>query len=657
MNQHLLLLVFFQLTLAGTGFSERYYVLQDHHCNNCDGLSWETAFHDLQDALALASDGDEIWVSAGTYLPHTNDRNIYFDIPSGVSLYGGFIGEENSLEDRDWQANLTYLSGDLQGNDTDNYTNYWDNSYTIVFTDGVNDQTIVDGFIIKGGNADASSGSILQRTGAGWFNKHYQGTGNPQIRNCTFEYNRTTGGGGAFYNTGYQGESKPTFEHCIFRFNQANTGGVIYNEANQNQCKLRFIACLFEQNEAEYTGGVIYNFAKAGSLAEAIFGSCIFSKNEAANAGALYGLGDGGTVDMTVTNCTFYANYAGVGGVIYLNESWTGEVTTRVNNSIIWNSQGSFDRHFHFSGNGEAQLYLSYSLIDAEDCSSINTSASLLCNNLILDEDPQLMDAENGDFHAIPNSLIIDAGSKDEGLITSIQLEEDFEGTMRQLGDRVDMGAYEYPETDQIDLELTLSTNNTAPIIGSAIVFTLELNNQGPSDANSIAVGFPLPDGYSFISADAAYDVTTHTWTIPSLAANTSQVLQLSAKVLAQGEHNVSAEVTACSSPDIDSSPANGEEDDYAFLQIHPIAADFPIAESFDELNVGVLSPNPTQNELFIKGFTGEEANYIIFSANGQPISRGNLSKESSIAVHQLDAGLYFLVVNQQIIGRFLKID
>lgn len=37
-----------------------------------DGSSWEKAMGSLDDALAKATSGDEIWIAAGTYKPHNS---------------------------------------------------------------------------------------------------------------------------------------------------------------------------------------------------------------------------------------------------------------------------------------------------------------------------------------------------------------------------------------------------------------------------------------------------------------------------------------------------------------------------------------------------------------------------------------------------------
>ncbi len=64
------------------------------------GLSWTNAFTTVQDALAVAQPGDEIWVAEGVYYPDegagqtNNARASTFQLLDGVALYGGFAGTE-----------------------------------------------------------------------------------------------------------------------------------------------------------------------------------------------------------------------------------------------------------------------------------------------------------------------------------------------------------------------------------------------------------------------------------------------------------------------------------------------------------------------------------------------------------------------------------
>jgi hypothetical protein len=125
-----------------------------------DGSTWVDAYVDLQSALgnALCS---EIWVAAGIYRPTSdpNDREATFLVGQGVSVYGGFAGGEAQLDERDWQVNVTVLSGDIDANDAvDGHgrtAHYLDqvgaNSHTVVTVGPGEDWVRLDGLHVSGG--------------------------------------------------------------------------------------------------------------------------------------------------------------------------------------------------------------------------------------------------------------------------------------------------------------------------------------------------------------------------------------------------------------------------------------------------------------------------------------------------------------------------
>ncbi len=115
-----------------------------------DGTTWDTAYIDLQAALAGASSSDEIHVAQGTYLPGTV-RTDTFQLPQDASVYGGYAGYGEADPDaRDVAAYVTTLSGDIgAGGDAS------DNSYSVVT--GANN-AVIDGFTITGGNSSSDGG-------------------------------------------------------------------------------------------------------------------------------------------------------------------------------------------------------------------------------------------------------------------------------------------------------------------------------------------------------------------------------------------------------------------------------------------------------------------------------------------------------------------
>ena len=141
--------------------------------------SWANAC-ELRYALTQSVSGQEIWAAAGTYKPTGDtDRTATFQLKNGVAVYGGFpTTGDPGFADRDSAANVTVLSGDLNGNDA-GVTNNGENSYHVVT--GANGATL-DGVTISGGNANGSSPNDF---GGGMYNS----SSSPTLTNVTFSGN------------------------------------------------------------------------------------------------------------------------------------------------------------------------------------------------------------------------------------------------------------------------------------------------------------------------------------------------------------------------------------------------------------------------------------------------------------------------------------
>ena len=268
-----------------------------------DGSSWGNALGDLQIALLYAEQGDQVWVAKGTYFPtSTDDRAVAFHIKDGIQVYGGFIGNETKLEERDYALNQTILSGEIGDAEKTE-----DNSQTIVIFSGVSNATILDGFTIKdavangyGGNGDLTScGAAIfndasmektsspvinncilvnnyAREGAGIYNFADEGTCEASINNCQFINNRVDFDGAGIFNDGNYGKCNVSIKDCQFIDNKATYGAGILNHGSRGETKTLIERCLFANNHSIVRGSAIYSYRATKGICEAIVIDCSF---------------------------------------------------------------------------------------------------------------------------------------------------------------------------------------------------------------------------------------------------------------------------------------------------------------------------------------------------------------------------------------------
>lgn len=281
-----------------------------------NGHAWESAYRHLQDALDRAALGgvSTIRVAQGRYTPDLDEdsdgdgqpehtpgaRDESFRLVNGVTLIGGYRGafdpNGGDPDQRNVVSFATVLSGDLAGDDGPDFAQYDENSLHVLVATLTNNSAVLDGFTIRGGNANAEGND-----GGGGL---IAGPGSPTIRNCRFVANSAGALGGA---ARFSGASSPVFEQCDFIANRGAGGGAI-GFLGATGGNLGLNACSFQANTASAAmGGGAVRVHNAAITIDA----CDLSANAAAGPGGAIRF-----VDATgqIVSSTFAGNTAADGG-------------------------------------------------------------------------------------------------------------------------------------------------------------------------------------------------------------------------------------------------------------------------------------------------------------------------------------------------------
>jgi len=120
-----------------------------------------------------------------------------------------------------------------------------------------------------------------------------------------------------------------------------------------------------------------------------------------------------------------------------------------------------------------------------------------------------------------------------------------------------------------VDISLVKSVDVATAVQGDIVTYTLDVFNQGPSDATGVEVFDLLPTSVAYVSSSATagnYSDATGLWVVGNLATDASETLTISVEIIGDGEIINVAEVSAQDQEDVDSAPNNGDptEDDQA---------------------------------------------------------------------------------------------
>ena len=264
-----ILAAFAMLPLAMQAQGKRYYVTKEAEkvTEQGDGSTWSTAMT-LQQAIGTAKAGDEIWVkgyeAAGGENSYVVPDQNGFTLKSGVSLYGGFSGKEQTVNDREVIDKKAYrmkyrtvLTGDINRNDAVKDANF-----------------IFPGNATRGDNAKHVLTLNLEPTPQSGNNNTLPTVVNG-VTIARGHYHGDGGVGAGIYVTGdNSGGGIYRIERCFFIENYANQGGALYvsntvKNVNGQECLIDrcgfFNNAAGERAVAENQGGAVW-LAGAGTI-------------------------------------------------------------------------------------------------------------------------------------------------------------------------------------------------------------------------------------------------------------------------------------------------------------------------------------------------------------------------------------------------------
>ncbi|MFC2150305.1 right-handed parallel beta-helix repeat-containing protein [Calditrichota bacterium] len=410
-------------------------------------------YETIQEGIDNAEDGDIVLVAEGTYR-----ELIDFD---GKNITVGSLMLDDGDPDH---IAATIIDGNGNGS-------------VVKFNHDESEDAVLYGLTVTGG--------YKQSTGAGM----YIARSSPTITNCYITDNYAFDiGAGVYISSG-----SPTFAGCQFTDNLTDSddetwseGGAVYATASE----ITFNDCYFSDNQA---GGGIHIYADEGSVlavsgcefnsyqgyighgatsidiieSEADFDNCRFIdiprgvnlvRSNATVTKSLFsgcvgtgesGMGggirafDGSVVD--VSYCVFEKGYAFNGGSAISAYNWRDwdDNTATVSNCTFVNAHendgplainiNAVNCIFYNNSNPSlSNCEISYSLVEYED-------EDFEGRNNIIEEDPEFVDADEGDYRLTADSPCIDTGDPDM---------EDPDGS------RIDMGAFPFRLHDPMVLHV-----------------------------------------------------------------------------------------------------------------------------------------------------------------------------------------------------------
>ncbi|MES2627950.1 MAG: ice-binding family protein, partial [Bacteroidota bacterium] len=193
-----------------------------------------------------------------------------------------------------------------------------------------------------------------------------------------------------------------------------------------------------------------------------------------------------------------------------------------------------------------------------------------------------------------------------------------------------------------VDVSVIKTVNNTQPLVGQTVVFTLVATNGGNTDATGVIVTDVLRSGYSFVSSSSTdFNPGTGAWTIGNLAAGTSITLTITLRVNDRGDYVNTASVV---SNETDSDLVNNSSAAVTYPTVFKIPGGFsPNGDGTnDRFVIAGIEYYPT-NTLTVFNRWGDKVYETDSYSNNW---NGDSNRGLRVGSNELPAGTYFYVLD-----------
>lgn len=504
------------------------------------GRSFYTSFSTLEDALGYirsmrkdeknADTKFEILIAGGTYKPSNertttaavahDQRLCSFEVPQGVSIYGGFDGTENygSLGDENTQSKISTTSGSIQVDNMGDIStilgkrNYSDfNQNNILEPWELANQTILSGQINASSDAQRAYHVVFTDKGEATTNTKINSVvldgltvmyGQTDNKLSIITDNNEQGRGGGIYSNGVT----YTISRCRLLNNTAVRGGAVFvRDADLNLSGCILAGNKTIKNEAQSTntltsrGGAAY-VSGIDNVVNLRAANTLWANNESADEGGAIGTNYAGVTSahdpfIYILNNTFVRNKATTNPVLY-NHNGKSEFV----NTLIWGNEGKS----YNNATSVAEIYsVSHCASDVDYIGKFATGNSnnniLLSNDNMGDKGPRFANptTEAGEagnsssslWNPVAISVVTDAGDGTEHTATKNPDETDDEH--KSEGNVT--GAYQQWFTDNAGVTVAYMTN----VDGTYVRYS------GPRNENNEELCKPIDIGlyeYQYVS-------------------------------------------------------------------------------------------------------------------------------------------------------------